>query len=282
MPATQLRYMTLAWLSLTGIAQAQQDSAVAATTETPVGTLYEQSRQDVTLPIATDERLPIDDNASITIPVEDLATPMRCMTAWSYLAGRVIRDPDAMQDLHPDFTEATASGHWQHWLKLDLEAHQGTISRDFHQRRLAAERAFSLSLAAEEEAYAYRTLGKCFVPPIDRLVADPTVLLRNFMVEHQGLPESYAVPVLQRQLRAFPISKSIEETPDQSCDAVAIELREAARIDAVSECFRPVAAFSLRKRAPLSKIWTACAAPPLRCSAKTFPSLTKLVMAGQR
>lgn len=237
MPASQLRHATLAWLSLTGIAQAQQDSAAVATTETPAGTLYEQSRQDVTLPIATEERLAFDENASVAIPVEDLATPMRCMTAWSYLAGRVIRDPDAMQDLHPDFTEGTASAHWQHWLKLDLEAHQGTMSNDFHQRRLAAERAFSLSLAAEEEAYAYRTLGTCFVPPVDRLVADPTVLLRNFMVEHQGLPEEFTVPVLQRQLRAFPISKSIEDTPDQPCDTVAIELREAARIDAISECF---------------------------------------------
>ena len=237
MPATQLRHMTLAWLSLTGIAQAQQDSAAVATAETPAGTLYEQSRQDVTLPIATAERLSTDETASVAIPIENLATPMRCMTAWSYLAGRIIRDPDAMQDLHPDFTESTASAHWQHWLKLDLEVHQGAMSTDFHQRRLAAERAFSLSLAAQEEAYAYRTLGTCFVPPVDRLVADPTLLLRNFMVEHQGLPEDYTVPVLQRQLRAFPISKSIEETPEESCDAVAIELREAARIDAVSDCF---------------------------------------------
>ena len=103
--------------------------------------------------------------------------------------------------------------------------------------RLTAERAFSLSLAAEEEAYAYRTLGTCFVPPVERLVADPTLLLRNFMVEHQGLPEEYTVPVLQRQLRAFPVSKSIEETPDLPCDTVAINLRETARIAAISECF---------------------------------------------
>lgn len=237
MPATQLRHMTLAWLSLTGIAQAQQGSIALSSADDTAGTLYEQSRQDVTLPVATEERLPTDEDVAVTIPVEDLATPMRCMTAWSYLAGRVIRDPEAMQDLHPDFNEATASAHWQHWLKLDLEAHQGAMSRDFHQRRLAAERAFSLSLAEEEEAYAYRTLGTCYVPPIERLIADPTLLLRNFMVEHQGLPEDYSVPVLQRQLRAFPISKSIEETPDQPCDAVAIELREAARIDAISECF---------------------------------------------
>jgi len=237
MPATQMRHMTLAWLSLTGIAQAQQGGVALSTADDSAGMLYEQSRQDVTLPIATEERLTNEVDAAVTIPVEDLATPMRCMTAWSYLAGRVIRDPDAMRDLHPDFTEATASAHWQHWLKLDLEAHQGAMSPDFHQRRLTAERAFSLSLAAEEEAYAYRTLGTCFVPPIERLVADPTMLLRNFMVEHQGLPEDYTVPVLQRQLRAFPVSKSIEETPDLPCDTVAINLREAARIDAVSECF---------------------------------------------
>ncbi|MEO1552899.1 MAG: hypothetical protein AAFR82_03115 [Pseudomonadota bacterium] len=237
MPATQLRHLTLAWLSLTGIAQAQQADIALSSAEDVAGTLYEQSRQDVTLPIATEERLIADEDAAVTIPVEDLATPMRCMTAWSYLAGRVIREPEAMRDLHPDFTEATASAHWQHWLKLDLESHQGAMSSDFHQRRLAAERAFSLSLADEEEDYAYRTLGTCYVPPVERLMADPTVLLRNFMVEHQGLPENYSVPVLQRQLRAFPVSKAVEETPDGPCDAIAVNLRETARIDAISECF---------------------------------------------
>lgn len=237
MPAIQLRHVTLAWLSLTGIAHAQQDGVASLSTERSAGTIYESSRQDVTVPIATDERLPNETDAAVTIPIEDLATPMRCMTAWSYLAGQVIRAPEDMLTLHPDFTEATASAHWQHWLRLDLEAHQGAMSTDFHQRRLAAERAFSLALAAEEEAYAYRTLGTCFVPPVERLVADPTVLLRNFMVEHQGLPEDYTVPVLQRQLRAFPISKTVEDSPEQTCDAVAINLQETARIDAISECF---------------------------------------------
>ncbi|MEM9570044.1 MAG: hypothetical protein AAF996_01170 [Pseudomonadota bacterium] len=237
MPASQLRHVTLAWLSLTGIAHAQQDGVVSLSSDIAAGSIYESSRQDVTLPVATDERFPTDVDTAVTIPVEDLATPMRCMTAWSYLAGQVIRAPEDMLALHPDFTEATASAHWQHWLRLDLEAHQGAMSADFHQRRLAAERAFSLALAEEEEAYAYRTLGTCFVPQVERLVADPTVLLRNFMVENQGLPVEYTVPVLQRQLRAFPISKTAEDTPEQSCDAVATNLQEAARIDAISECF---------------------------------------------
>ena len=237
MPATQLRLLTLAWLSLTGLALAQDESAVRATSPDPAGTIYEQSRQDVTLPIASAERLPIDDGVAVTIPVEDLATPMRCMTAWSYLAGRVIRAPEETKALHPDFTEATASAHWQHWLALDMDAHQGVLSADFHQRRLVAERAFSLALAENEEAYAYRTLGTCYVQPTDRLVADPTVLLRNFMVEHQGLPDDYTVPVLQRQLRAFPISKTADQEAAESCDQVAQNLQETARVDAVLECF---------------------------------------------
>lgn len=237
MPATHLRHVTLVWLSLTGIAHAQEDGGRDFFTNSSAGSIYESSRKDVTVPVASDDRALAEEDAAVTIPVEDLATPMRCMTAWSYLAGQVIRAPEEMRKLHPDFTEATASAHWQHWLKLDLEAHQGAMSSDFHDRRLAAERAFSLSLAAEEEIYAYRTLGTCFVPPIERLVADPTLLLRNFMVEHQGLPEDYSVPILQRQLRAFPISKTAEETPEQTCDTVAISLQETARIDAVSDCF---------------------------------------------
>lgn len=237
MPTTQLRHLTLAWLSLSGVAHAQQDGAAIAMTTDPVGKIYEQSRQDVTLPIATEERLPTDDGVAVTIPVEEIATPMRCMTAWAYLASEVIRAPDDMQTLHPDFNEATASAHWQHWLALDFGAHQGAQSDDFHQRRLAAERAFSLSLASQEELYAYRTLGTCFVPPVERLVADPTMLLRNFMVEHQGLPEEFTVPVLQRQLRAFPISKTAEQSATETCNAIAEQLQAAARVDAAAECF---------------------------------------------
>lgn len=236
MPAAQLRLLTLAWLSLTGIALAQQDGIVLSSSADPAGSIYEASRKDVTLPIATDERLPSGQNLDVTIPVEQLATPMRCMTAWSYLAGRVIQSPDALAELHPDFTEATASAHWQHWLKLDLDAHQGALSTDFHQRRLAAERAFSLALAAEEEAYAYRTLGNCYVPVAERQLADPTLLLRNFMVNHQGLPDDYNVPVLQRQLRAFPISNTAEATPESNCDASAAALEDEARLSAVTEC----------------------------------------------
>ncbi len=237
MPAAQLRLLTIAWLSLTGIAQAQQDGAVLASSVDSAGAIYDASRQDVTLPVATAERLPSDQTTGVTIPVEDLATPMRCMTAWSYLAGRVIQDPDTLRDLHPDFTEANASAHWQHWLRLDVEAHQGALSADFHQRRLAAERAFSLSLAAHEEAYAYRTLGICYVPMIERQIADPTLLLRNFMVNHQGLPDEYKVPVLQRQLRAFPISKSAEAEPETNCDSDSEMLQTDARTKALIECF---------------------------------------------
>ena len=237
MPAAQLRLLTLAWLSLSGIALAQQDGIVMSSSVDFGGAIYDASRQDVTLPIATNERLPSDKNAAVTIPVEDLATPMRCMTAWSYLAGRVIRSPDALRELHPDFTEATASAHWQHWLKFDLETHQGSLSTDFHQRRLAAERAFSLALAAEEEAYAYRTLGICYIPEIERQLADPTLLLRNFMVNHQGLPDDYKVPNLQRQLRAFPISKTAETTLESNCDSSAETLQDEARTNALSECF---------------------------------------------
>jgi len=237
MPAAQLRFLTLAWFSLSGIALAQQDGIVLTSSADSAGAIYEENRKDVTLPVATDERLPSDSSSAVTIPVEDLATPMRCMTAWSYLAGRVIQSPDGLRALHPDFTEATASAHWQHWLKLDLDIHQGALSTDFHQRRLAAERAFSLALAAQEESYAYRTLGICYVQVTERQLADPTLLLRNFMVSHQGLPDDYTVPILQRQLRAFPISKTAETTPESNCDSSAEELQDEAWSNAVIECF---------------------------------------------
>jgi len=260
MPATQLRLLMLAWLSLSGVAFAQQDSIAAPAAAETVGTVYEQSRQDVTLPIASAERPSGDNGAAVTVPVEDLATPMRCMTAWSYLAGQVIRASEDMQSIHPDFTEATASAHWQHWLALDLDAHQGALSDDFHQRRLAAERAFSLSLASQEEAYAYRTLGICYVPAIERLVGDPTLLLRNFMVEHQGLPEDYSVPILQRQLRAFPISKTSEEADAESCDAIGESLQETARIDAIIDCFDKGGILASQARSVLEDIDGLCRA----------------------
>ncbi|NQY98094.1 MAG: hypothetical protein HRT82_13145 [Henriciella sp.] len=48
---------------------------------TEQGAIYEQNRQDVTLPIATAERLDEDNGEDVTVSVENLATPMRCMAA---------------------------------------------------------------------------------------------------------------------------------------------------------------------------------------------------------
>ena len=57
------------------------------------------------------------------------------------------------------------------------------------------------------------------------------------MVQHQGLPEDYTVPVLQRQLRAFSISETIEVNPSENCDQDATIFVEHARVKAVSMCF---------------------------------------------
>lgn len=237
MLGARLRHLALACLCLPIAATAQDGRASQFAYLQDAGRLYEQSQSDVTLPIASGALSDGNGAEAVTVPTENLATPMRCMTAWSYLAGRAIEAPQALSDLHPDFTEATASAHWQHWLNADLEAHQGVISSDFHQRRLAAERAFSVALARQEEAYAFRTLGTCFVALEQREVGDPTQLLRNFMITHQGLPESYAVPTLQRQLRAFPISETAERAPEESCDEDAPDLQDIARTQAIIQCF---------------------------------------------
>ena len=201
------------------------------------GMIFEQSRRDVTLPIATGAPFDGDPDAAVTIPVENLAAPMRCMAAWSYLAVRTIHAPRETADEHPEFTEATASAHWQHWLKLDLEMNQGVISADFHPRREAAERDLNVAISTDGPGYLYRTLGSCYVDPAEREIADPTILLRNFMIDYQGLPDSYAVPVLQRQLRAFPISEISEAPQTESCDQAAAQLQADARDKAVLQCF---------------------------------------------
>src|SRR6056297_3560795 len=230
------RILALICLSSSALTYAQSDDTALSASGFDAGDLYEQSRQDVTLPVASETTSNGDETAAVIVPLENQVTPMRCMTAWSYLAGRAIERPDATREMHPDFTEATATAHWQHWLKRDLDANQGTVSTDFHQRRLAAERAFSLALARHEEPHVYRTLGACYVAPLERTLGDPTVLLRNFMIEHQGLPERYAVPVLQRQLRAFPISESIDAPAESNCDAAAQDLAEQARAKAIISC----------------------------------------------
>lgn len=237
MLVARLRPLALACIVSFSIAHAQNGDAVDSPAMTEQGAVYEQNRQDVTLPIATTERYENGSDEAVTVSVENLATPMRCMAAWSYLAASTIRTPEDAKAKHPDFTEATASAHWQHWLKLDMEAHQGLRSQDFHQRRLAAERAFAADMAQEGERYAFRTLGTCYVDPSERVLADPTVLLRNFMVEFQGLPEDYTIPVLQRQLRAFPISETIEVNPSQNCDQDSTIYVEHARVKAINMCF---------------------------------------------
>ncbi|MEL6858950.1 MAG: hypothetical protein AAFO74_11220 [Pseudomonadota bacterium] len=260
MPSAALRHSTLAWLSLSGVAYAQLDDVSSRVAPASAGEIYEQSRQDVTLPLANPTQDGASDLGGIAIPIEHLATPMRCMTAWSYLAGRIIQSETGLDDLHADFTEASASAHWQHWLKLDLDAHNGALSPDFHQRRLAAERAFSLNLAEQEEIYAYRTLGTCYVAPSEREIADPTLLLRNFMVDHQGLPASYAVPVLQRQLRTFPIDDVIELETDPNCDSGADQLQTEARLNAILACFERGGVLASRPKAQIEDLGSICRA----------------------
>jgi len=237
MRVAHLRPLALACIATFSIAQAQNLVAIDPPPVTEQGSIYEQNRQDVTLPIATAERSDLDTDEAVIVSVENLATPARCMAAWSYLAASTVRTPSEATAKHPDFTEATASAHWQHWLKLDMDAHQGQRSVDFHQRRLAAERAFATAMSAEGDRYAYRTLGTCYVDPSERELADPTVLLRNFMVEHQGLPETYTIPVLQRQLRAFPVRETIEVNPSKNCDQDATIYVEHARVKAINTCF---------------------------------------------
>ena len=237
MLGAQSRYCALACIVLPISAIAQDGGSVRSVFPPDAGQLYEQNQDDVTIPLASYEAENGAEIDAVSVPVENLATPMRCMTAWSYLAGRAIEAPDALQDLHPDFTEATASAHWQHWLHADLDANQGVFSADFHQRRLAAERAFSIALARGEEAYAFRTLGTCYVEPARRELGDPSQLLRNFMIEHQGLPETYAVPGLQRQLRAFPISESDEVASEDGCPETDEAIRSDISDRAKLQCF---------------------------------------------
>lgn len=237
MLGAKLRHFALVCLLLPFSAVGQESLGAQFAFPSNAGQLYEANQGDVTLPLASYEAEDGSDAAAVMVPVENLATPMRCMTAWSYLAGRAIEDSEALGALHSDFTEATASSHWQHWLSVDLDAHQGVFSPDFHQRRLAAERAFSIALARGEEAYAFQTLGTCYVAPKLRELGDPTQLLRNFMIAHQGLPETYAVPVLQRQLRAYPISLTEEVEAEDGCpediQAIAAPVGEQAKL----QCF---------------------------------------------
>ena len=237
MPAAHLRLLTFAWFGWTGIACADQIELADVEERRAASSIYELSRQDVTVPVATAERAESDLEGAISIPVENMAEPMRCMAAWSFLAGRIIQAETPLSEVHPDFREATASAHWQHWLKQDFSQHQGGFSADFHQRRTAAEGTFGQMMSDQGDDAAFRTLGTCYVPPIERQIADPTLLLRNFMIEHQGLPEPYAVPVLQRQLRAFPITQTVEARQNENCDGAAERLRAEARRNVVAECF---------------------------------------------
>ena len=233
----RLRLLALICLSPAAFAEAQQTDVLTPNSVLDPAKIYEQSREDVTLPIASDRSPEPNGDTAISVPLENEITPMRCMTAWSFIAGRAIEAPDEMRALHADFSEASAHSHWQHWLSADLLASNGTVSSDFRARRLAAERTFSLSLADAEEPHIYRTLGACYVPPTERQVGDPTILLRNFMVQHQGLPDTYTVPALQRQLRAFPITESIDVETNEDCDE-ALE-REAVELNTqiISQCF---------------------------------------------
>ena len=233
------RGLALICISCFGLADAQQSTGAALDFFPDAAAIYEAAREDVTVPLASGEMYENGDEDAVSIPIESQTTPMACMTAWSFIAGRAIEAPDLISQIHDDFREASASAHWQHWLRQDLDAHQGIQSPDFHQRRLAAERDFSLALAENEESHIFRTLGACHVPPLARELGDPTILLRNFMVRYQGLPDSYTVPDLQRQLRTFPISHAVDTETGSDCssglDEAIAEARSVVRMHCIDQ-----------------------------------------------
>ena len=114
MLGARLRRFALVCIVLPVSAVAQESTSAQFIFPSNAGQLYEASQSDVTVPIASYDVENGANAPAVMIPVENLATPMRCMTAWSYLAARAIEDSETMSNLHSDFTEATASAHWQH------------------------------------------------------------------------------------------------------------------------------------------------------------------------
>lgn len=252
------RRLACIFIGLTGLAHAQQSTGAALDFFPDAAAIYEAAREDVTVPLASGTVDENGDEDAVTIPIETPTTPMACMTAWSFIAGRAIEAPELIAQIHSDFSEASASSHWQHWLRRDLDTNQGVQSADFHQRRLAAERDFSLALAQNEESHIFRTLGACYVPPLARELGDPTVLLRNFMVEYQGLPDSFTIPDLQRQLRAFPISHTIDTDMQTDCTSgLEAPIAEASR-EVVSQCFGQGGILASRTRVEIEAIDQTC------------------------
>jgi len=260
MPANPLRMLVLAFVIGTLGAHGQEISQRPDSDFVAPADIYEANRQDVTLPLASDDIVETEDTASTEVPVEDAATPMRCMAAWSYLATRIVRTPDTALEEHPDFNEANASSHWQHWLRMDLESQQGQISDDFHQRRIAAERIFNTSLQSDGDAHTYRTLGICYVPVHERQLADPTLLMRNFMIEHQGLSGDYAIPVLQRQLRSFPITETREGDLEQGCAPQEERLQVESLQSVKTACFETGGILASQPKANIESSDTLCRA----------------------
>lgn len=252
------RGLALISISCAGLAHAQQSTGAALDFFPDAAAIYEAARKDVTLPLASDEMYENGDENAVSIPVETQTTPMACMTAWSFIAGRAIEAPDLITQIHEDFREASASAHWQHWLRQDLNEHQGVQSSDFHQRRLAAERDFSLALAENEESHIFRTLGACHVAPLARELGDPTILLRNFMVRYQGLPDSYSVPDLQRQLRTFPISHAIDTDTVSDCTSGLDDAIADARSAVLTQCLEQGGIPASRLRIEIEAIDQTC------------------------
>ena len=90
MIGAQSRHFALACLMLPFSAIAQDGGGAQPPFPQNVGQLYEESQQDVTLPLASGGLATDASAAAVSIPLENFVTPMRCMTAWSYLAGRAI------------------------------------------------------------------------------------------------------------------------------------------------------------------------------------------------
>ena len=78
------------------------------------------------------------------------------------------------------------------------------------------------------------------------------------MIEHQGLPEEYAVPILQRQLRAFPISETEELESETDCaeldDTIESDMRDRTKL----QCFDRGGILASKVKVSIEPAETAC------------------------
>jgi len=142
-------------------------------------------------------------NGTSLVPVE----PLSCIAAWLVAGNVTIRSPEGMQEIALALTEQNATANWWHWWSVHYDNDGGDLPE-----MDATVQQLNQALGSGNPAF-FEVLGACWVNYDERKFSAALgggTMLKNFLVERLGLPQSFAITLEDRAKRTQLISVELE------------------------------------------------------------------------